>query len=150
MSKNTVKIVNVKKNISRDDMDNLFYKYGKIKAIGKEKNTYYVTFNDPRDAVDAIKSTNGNIIKGHKLNAILSDEPTYESNSYYKKERDHSSTINSMDNEIKFEQIYNKTKKERDCSSTVSSMDNESSIGIRIRDKRTCTININKSIFFVK
>ena len=69
----TLVLVNIPENFTKRDIDNLFYIYGKIEAIEKNKfnKIYYfwtVKFKNERDASTAIHFRNGEIINTKILN----------------------------------------------------------------------------------
>ena len=64
---NTIEVSNLTDDIKKNDMDNLFYKYGQIVRIKKNKSGYLVSFQNKRGACDAIKGLRGRTLDGKLL-----------------------------------------------------------------------------------
>jgi len=73
---------NLPSDIRESELDDLFYKYGKIrsieiKAVRRPPYFAFVEFYDPRDADDAIRGRDGYSFDGARLRCEIAQDPRY-------------------------------------------------------------------------
>lgn len=72
MGDSKIFIGNLDFGADRRDLDDLFYRYGKIVFVDCKRGFGFVEFDDPRDAEDAVRGEDGKDFKGRKLRVEIS------------------------------------------------------------------------------